>query len=203
MIMCMFKMPFYEKEKIVCVTNRHLAEDFFSQVEKVAAMGIRTIILREKDLTASEYEKLAREVLSICMKYKTDCILHNFYEVAEKLCQEEMSVRPTGLHLPIQQFLTLTEEQKKQIPLLGVSVHSLSEAGQCEQLGASYVTVGHIFTTDCKKDVPPRGLSYLKEICEGINIPVYAIGGIHAENMDACLAAGAKKVCMMSDLMRI
>ena len=47
------------------MTNRHLAEDFLPQVEKVAAMGIQTIILREKDLKAAEYEKLAQEVLLI------------------------------------------------------------------------------------------------------------------------------------------
>ena len=84
-----------------------------------------------------------------------------------------------------------------------MSVHSLDEARQCERLGASYVTAGHIFATDCKKGVPPRGLSYLREICAGVNIPVFAIGGIHADNMASCLDAGADKVCMMSNLMKI
>lgn len=130
-----------------------------------------------KDLKAAEYEKLAREVLLICEKYQTKCMLHNFSEVAEKLWQDKTIYQPAGLHLPIGKFLALTEEQKKQIPLLGVSVHSLDEARQCERLGASYVTAGHIFVTDCKKGVPPRGLSYLREICAGVNIPVFAIGG--------------------------
>ena len=192
-----------KKEKIVCVTNRHLTEDFLAQVEKVAAMGIQTIILREKDLEAGEYEKLAREVLSICKKYQTTCILHNFSEAAEKLWQDKTVYQPAGLHLPIRKFLALTAEQKEQIPLLGVSVHSLDEARQCERLGASYVTAGHIFATDCKKGVPPRGLSYLRQICAGVDIPVFAIGGIHVDNMDSCLDAGADKVCMMSDLMKI
>ena len=176
------------------MTNRHLAEDLLPQVEKVAAMGIQTIILREKDLKAAEYEKLAREVLLICEKYQTKCMLHNFSEVAEKLWQDKTIYQPAGIHLTIGKFLALTEEQKKQIPLLGVSVHSLDEATQCERLGASYVTAGHIFVTDCKKGVPPRGLSYLREICAGVNIPVFAIGG---------LDAGADKVCMMSNLMKI
>lgn len=192
-----------KKEKIVCVTNRHLTEDFLAQVEKVTAMGIQTIILREKDLEAGEYEKLAREVLSICKKYQTTCILHNFPEIAEKLWQDKTVYQPAGIHLPIRKFLALTAEQKEQIPLLGVSVHSLDEARQCERLGASYVTAGHIFATDCKKGVPPRGLSYLRQICAGVDIPVFAIGGIHVDNMDSCLDAGADKVCMMSDLMKI
>ena len=124
------------------MTNRHLAEDFLPQVEKVAAMGIQTIILREKDLKAAEYEKLAREVLLICEKYQTKCMLHSFSEVAEKLWQDKTIYQPAGLHLPIGKFLALTEEQKKQIPLLGVSVHSLDEAKQCERLGASYFCDG-------------------------------------------------------------
>lgn len=85
---------------------------FSSQVEKVAAMGIQTIILREKDLKAAEYEKLAREVLLICEKYQTKCMLHNFSEVAEKLWQDKTIYQPAGLHLPIGKFLALTEEQK-------------------------------------------------------------------------------------------
>ena len=61
---------------------------------------------------------------------------------------------------------------------LGASVHSVSEAVEAQELGASYLIAGHIFSTDCKKGVPPRGLSFLTEVCDAVTIPVFAIGGI-------------------------
>ena len=70
-------------------------------------------------------------------------------------------------------------------------------------LGASYVTGGHIFATDCKKGVPPRGLDFLKAVCSSVNIPVYAIGGINGDNINSVLNAGASGACIMSGLMTI
>ena len=42
---------------------------------------------------------------------------------------------------------------------------------EAERLGATYVTAGHIFTTDCKKGLPPRGLDFLKNVCDAVTIP--------------------------------
>lgn len=68
-------------------------------------------------------------------------------------------------------------------------------------LGATYITAGHIFATDCKKGVPPRGLDFLSSVCSFVNIPVYAIGGISPVNAQKAIDAGAEGVCIMSGLM--
>lgn len=68
-------------------------------------------------------------------------------------------------------------------------------------MGACYVIAGHIFSTDCKKGVPPRGLAFLREVTNSVSIPVYAIGGITVENSGEVFAAGAAGVCMMSQWM--
>ena len=180
--------------QIVCITNRHLTDDLLKQIEKVTALGVKTVILREKDLQEQEYEMLAEQVLQICRANGTKCIYHNFYETAFRQ-------RPDGLHLPISAFCSLSEEQKRVFPIIGVSVHSAEEARLCEKLGASYLMAGHIFETDCKKGLKPRGLDFLKEICESVSIPVYAVGGINFDNMDKCIRQGAQKVCMMSYFM--
>ena len=100
--------------------------------------------------------------------------------------------------------LPLLEENpqiKQKAQLLGVSVHSKEQAEKALALGADYLTAGHIFATDCKKGVPPRGLSFLKEICDLSPVPVYAIGGITGENASLAAEKGAKGVCVMSGLM--
>lgn len=86
--------------------------------------------------------------------------------------------------------------------VIGTSVHSLEEALEAERLGASYVTAGHIFSTECKPGLEPRGLTFLQKICEGVKIPVYAIGGIHPDNLEKIAQTGAAGACMMSEFMR-
>ena len=62
--------------------------------------------------------------------------------------------------------------------IIGTSVHSVEEAIEAQNLGATYISAGHIFATDCKKGVPPRGLDFLKKVCQTATIPVYSIVGI-------------------------
>ena len=59
-----------------------------------------------------------------------------------------------------------------------------------------------ICITECKKGLPPRGLDELREICNEINIPVYAIGGINKENYKSVLETGARGIAIMSTLMK-
>ncbi|MCQ2508799.1 MAG: thiamine phosphate synthase, partial [Dorea sp.] len=65
-----------------------------------------------------------------------------------------------------------------------------------------YVTASHIFPTDCKKGLAPRGVLYLRDVAASVKIPVYALGGIHEEQIETCIEAGAAGVCMMSDYMK-
>ena len=87
--------------------------------------------------------------------------------------------------------------------ILGCSVHSVQEAREAETLGADYLIAGHIYATDCKKGLPPRGLDFLEEICRSVSLPVYAIGGIRPdqEQIEKTLAAGARGLCVMSGAM--
>ncbi|MCD8120393.1 MAG: thiamine phosphate synthase [Lachnospiraceae bacterium] len=84
---------------------------------------------------------------------------------------------------------------------IGVSLHSAEEAGALQGTPATYIQAGHIFATDCKRGVPPRGLNFLREVCRATDLPVFAIGGITPERYPAALEAGAAGVCVMSGLM--
>ena len=75
-------------------------------------------------------------------------------------------------------MVDIIDEEKKKFTKIGISIHSVEEAKEAEQLGASYLTAGHIYATDCKRGLPPRGLGFLKEVCREVSIPVYGIGGI-------------------------
>jgi thiamine-phosphate pyrophosphorylase len=180
---------------ILCVTNRSLCDDFISQIEKVAKKKPNGIILREKDLKEDEYEALARQVIKVCDKYNVPCILHSFIDVAIKIGIDK-------IHLPMHILRNVTDSQKEHFSVIGASCHSIQEAIEAEKLGCTYITTGHIFATDCKKGVAPRGLEFLKDVCNSVSIPVYAIGGINENNIESVKEVGANGVCIMSGFMR-
>ena len=181
---------------ILCVTNRTLCrEDFLKRVEMIAANNPKGIILREKDLSEKEYKELAEKVLVICKTYDVPCMLHSFIDVAMELGAE-------NIHLPLHILRKVDEKTKETFKIIGVSCHSVEEAIEAERLGCTYITAGHVFVTDCKKGLAPRGLEFLQNVCESVSIPVYAIGGISSENINAVRKVGAAGACVMSGLMR-
>lgn len=180
---------------ILCVTSRVLCrEDFLVRIQKIAEARPAGIILREKDLTEEEYRELARATMQSCDEYGTLCILHSFVNVAN-----ELGVKAIQLPLPI--LHTLSKEDREVFTTLGASCHSVEDAIEAESLGCTYITAGHVFDTDCKKDLPGRGLNFLQKVCESVAIPVYAIGGISEENFAEVIKVGASGVCVMSGAM--
>lgn len=182
--------------RVLCITNRSLAgTDFLRQIEKVANAGPEAIILREKDLYEEEYGELAAKVSDICRKKQIRCIYHTYIMTAK-------NQRADGIHLPLAQLREVYRDAKENFLIIGCSTHSVDEALEAQSLGATYITAGHVFQTDCKKGVPPRGLSYLKQVCSTVSIPVYALGGIDIMSAPQCLETGAAGVCMMSQFMK-
>ena len=96
--------------------------------------------------------------------------------------------------------LSMDQKNKNKL-ILGCSVHSVEDAIEAEKLGASYLTAGHIFATDCKRTAATRN-GILKQVCETVNIPVYAIGGIGLNDgkIDSVCECGAAGACIMSGL---
>ena len=187
-------------QNVIAVSNRKLCtRPFPEQIEIVCRHRPQSLILREKDLNESEYGKLGQEVKEICKKYQVTCIYHTFYEEAKKA-----GVR--NIHLPLWKLEELNEEDgQRDFDLIGASIHSVEEAKKAEKLGATYLTAGHIYATDCKRGLPPRGLGFLKEVCREVSIPVYGIGGIKFDeeqwnDMEKCGAVGG---CIMSGMMKI
>jgi thiamine-phosphate pyrophosphorylase len=180
--------------KLLAISNRTLCPgDYLTQLERIAAAKPSGIILREKELTSEAYEALAEQVLSLCQRYQVTCLLHTHLDVAQRLgCP--------SIHLPLSE-LRNQKSQLESFSIVGASVHSLSEAIEAEKLGATYLVAGHIFATNSKKGLAPRGLHFLHGICRAVRIPVYAIGGITPHNANKALHMGAKGVCIMSGLM--
>ena len=201
------------KIKLNIISNRKLCENenLEKQIEKIFSAYQRKIILenfeivsltlREKDLNKNKYLKLVEKIYPICQKYRIDLILHQNYDLR---LDNKYNIK--GLHLSYNTFKSLNknirEELIKKYKKIGVSIHSVDEAKEVENLGANYVVAGHIFKTDCKKDLEPRGLKFIQELSVILTIPIFAIGGINQENSHLVINSGAFGVCMMSSLMK-
>ena len=179
---------------LICVTNRNLCkDDFLFRIDQIAKGKPHAILLREKDLSMTEYEKLARSVGKICMDNLVPLIISQNIEVAAEM-------KCSSIHLSMQD-LKKHKNKIKTFSRIGASIHSIIEAKEAQQLGATYLIAGHIFPTECKKGVPPKGLLFLKEVCDAVEIPVFAIGGITKDKVKEVIGAGAKGVCVMSEAM--
>jgi len=184
-------------DNIIAVTDRHLcARPLPEQAERICRLHPQGIILREKDLPEREYEMLARAVISSCAGYGVPLTLHYYPETALKLGVKR-------IHLPLHELEDLDRTVLDQFEVIGTSVHSAADALRAQSLGASYLTAGHIFATDCKKGLPARGLDFLAGVCRTVSIPVYAIGGIgrDEDRIKAVMECGAAGACVMSGMM--
>ena len=195
--------------KIFAVTNRSLVNEgcFYEQIERIGQAKPDSIILREKDMSLSEYTLLAEKILDIAYRNNIRCILHNFPDAAIQLnCR--------NIHMPLGELKALADNGYKthlgndfleHFNVIGTSVHSIDDLHLAEELRATYVTAGHIYETDCKKGLKPRGLDFLRNICRETSLPVYAIGGIKFDcrQIDEILGCGASGACIMSGFMKI
>lgn len=211
-------------KELIAITNRKLCEgNVLDQIKKIADAGFDRIILREKDLSPDAYQNLAEQVIRALEPYETICTLHSFLEIAHKL-------QVKSVHLPLPLFLEsktaisarLQQEHQSADRVssqadceelhnffeVGSSIHSVEELQKVKALQESlhlnhmYITASHVFPTDCKKNLPARGLSFLETICKQADMPVYALGGIAPENLERVFAAGADGACLMSYTMR-
>lgn len=192
----------YVYQNVIAVTNRKLCErPFLQQILRICCNKPRAIVLREKDLDEEEYLLLASQVEMICRIAGVKLILHKYTKAAKIL-----GVR--SIQLPLAELEEINRRggaEYDSFDEIGCSIHSVEEARLAEKLGADYLTAGHIYKTDCKKGLEPRGIPFLTEVCRAVNVPVYAIGGISPNpwQIREVLDAGAAGACIMSAMMKL
>lgn len=176
---------------------RPLAEQI-ERLTKLTELRPQAVILRAKALDKAAYRTLALQAQQSCKVTGIPLILHSDWQLAHDLGISK-------LHLPLALLRQISEYERAYFTWLSTSVHSVGEAQEAQALGATVLIAGHIYTTQCKAGLAPRGLGFLQNVCSAVNLPVYAIGGIsfdasqHAELQ----ANGARGACVMSAYMRL
>ena len=162
------------------------------QVEQALKGGTTCVQLREKELSHDEFLNQALELKQLCKNYNVPFIINDDVEIAVK-CNAD------GIH--VGQSDMAADDVRAKIGsdmILGVSVHSVSEALTAQEKGADYLGVGAMFSTSTKLDANDVSFETLSDICKVVSIPVVAIGGIQKHNIKELSGTGIDGVALIS-----
>ena len=178
-------MFYKEMLKLYLVTDRKWlnGRKLTDDLEKAILGGVTTIQLREKNLSNEEFISIAKEVKKVCQNYHIPFIINDNLEVA-------LAINSDGIHIGQNDIpASIVRKQIGPNKILGVSVHNLKEAFQAKIDGADYVGVGAI-------------LDSLKKICDNIDLPVVAIGGINLDNISKLKDINIAGIAVVSAIMK-
>ena len=169
-------------------------ETLYSQVEKVLKGGATFIQLREKNLDEEHFMEEAKEIQKLCRKYHVPFIINDNVELTA-------AINADGVHVG-QRDMEAGDVRAKLGPdkIIGVSAQTVQQAVEAERRGADYLGVGAVFPTGTKEDAVEVGKEVLKEICEAVSIPVVAIGGVGAHNVEELAGSGISGIAVISAL---
>jgi thiamine-phosphate pyrophosphorylase len=181
---------------LLLISDRRQARRPLAAVAEAAfAGGCRWFSLREKDLPADERRHLLARLVAIGRRYGGVLTAHEDIETA-------VACGADGVHLPGGAD-PAAARTRWPAAWLGASAHSPDEAAALLRAGADYVTISPIFLSASKPGYGPAlGLAGIAETAARAPGPVIALGGIAPDNAASCLAAGARGVAVMGEIMR-
>ncbi len=169
-------------------------ENLASMTKAMLAGGIDILQLRAKGYPEAEIVAVAREIRPLLRDAGVPFIINDHPAIAQE-------VGADGVHVG-QDDLSLAEV-RRLFPrgLVGRSTHSVAQARAGAAEGADYLGFGPLFATPTKPDYTPIGLDDIRQVHEELSLPIFCIGGVKAENLPTILAAGARRVVIVSGIL--
>jgi thiamine-phosphate pyrophosphorylase len=169
-------------------------QTLYEQVEETLKGGSTFIQLREKNLEEEKFLLEAKEIQALCKKYKVPFVINDNVLLAKEIDADGVHVGQSDMEAG--SVRTLLGPNK----VIGVSAQTVEQALLAQSKGADYLGVGAVFPTGSKADAQDVSLETLKEICEAVDIPVIAIGGITKDNVEQLKDSGIVGIAVISAL---
>ena len=159
--------------------------------------GVDVIQLRGKNESVPELARFARELHEITASASVPFVVNDYPEIARDVPVE-------GVHVGQDDHSVAEARQTagRRPVLVGKSTHSLDQAIAAANEGADYIGFGPLFATPTKPDYVPIGLDSIREVHREVTLPIFCIGGIKLQNLPDVVAAGAKRVVIVSGLLQ-
>lgn len=158
--------------------------------------GVQVLQLRAKKAQRDEILRLAKEVVPLCRAKGVPFILNDHPDLVQEAGAD-------GAHVG-QDDMTVAEARRLagRHAIIGKSTHSLAQARAAVDEQPDYIGFGPLFATPTKPDYVPIGLEDIAEAHRTVALPIFCIGGIKQENLETVLAAGAKRVVIVSGILQ-
>jgi thiamine-phosphate pyrophosphorylase len=158
--------------------------------------GVDLLQLRGKRQTVAELTSLAASLHKITSGASVPLIINDHVAIAKQVPLE-------GVHVgQDDQSIAAVREAVGRKILVGKSTHSLAQATAAQAEGADYIGFGPVFATPTKPDYQPIGLTDIQTAHSEITLPIFCIGGIKLDNLEQVIAAGARRVVIVSGLLK-
>lgn len=179
---------------LYAVTDRHWlnGRSLRDVVEESLRGGVTMLQLREKSLAEPAFLAEARELQALCRDYHVPFIVNDNVDIA-------LAMDADGVH--VGQSDIVGKDVRAMIgpdKILGISANTVETAVAAQAAGADYIGVGAVFPTSTKKDAKSLSREEMRAICEAVDIPVVAIGGINAGNLPQLAGSGVDGVAVVS-----
>jgi thiamine-phosphate pyrophosphorylase len=162
--------------------------------------GADLIQVRAKGSSLEEVRRLAEAVLPVTRKAGVGLVINDHLSIATE-------IGAGFCHLGQQDFFdagyTRVEQLRPAGSILGIglSTHGPQDARRAMSAGADYLAVGPVYATSTKPDAKPISLEPVRWAAANVTVPWFVIGGINLNNLDEVLAAGARRICVVSAIL--
>ena len=162
--------------------------------------GADLIQLRAKQSSLDEIRRMAEAILPITRRAGVGLVVNDHLEIAREVGAELCHLGQEDFFDAGHTHVLEIRNPKSEIRI-GLSTHAPAQAERALAAGADYLAIGPVYATGTKPTAKPVTLDYVRWAAANVPIPWFAIGGINLENLDDVLAAGARRVCVVSAIL--
>jgi|ERR1044071_6637535 thiamine-phosphate pyrophosphorylase len=169
--------------------------------EQLCEGGADMIQLRAKGSSLEEIGRIGRAIFPITERAGAGLVINDHLLVAQELGAD-------FCHLGQEDFFESGFHHVSQLARgihhvrIGLSTHAPEQARRAVAAGADYVAIGPIYATNTKPGARPVTLDYVRWAATNVTIPWFAIGGINPENLEQVISAGARRICVVSAILK-
>jgi len=162
--------------------------------------GADLIQLRAKNSSLEEIRRLAKAILPVTRRANVGLVINDHPAIAQEVGAEFCHLGQEDFFDAGRALVSEVRSQKSEVRI-GLSTHAPEQARRALAAGADYIAIGPVYPTGTKPTAKPVTLDYVRWAAANVKIPWFAIGGINFSNLDAVLAAGARRICIVSAIL--
>jgi 8-oxo-dGTP diphosphatase len=168
-------------------------DDFLEALKRSLDRGLKLVQFRAKTLNERDYNQLAAQVVRVCQQAGAKVLLNSTPEIVHTLNAD-------GIHVNSVELRSLSSRPLPQNMLVGTSCHNLAELEKARAIGCDFAVLGPVRKTATHPEASPLGWRKFSELVECASLPVYALGGVGAEDCMRAWQHGAQGVAAIRAL---